>query len=350
MNYIEMEFLNNYIIGDASQILKKIPSESIQLVITSPPYFQQRDYGGFQEELGRENNLQDYINKLMRVFTECVRVVKKDGSIVFNVGDKFIKGNLMLIPYRFAIEAQKFNVRLNNNITWVKTNPTPKQYKKRLISSTEPFFHFVKSKDFYYNLDDFYNYKYDKFISKNRSNTIIGESYFSKIDKSNLSPEQKQLARKELEDAIREVKEGKIAGIRMKIKGVHAPAYGGQAGGRQIQMEKKGFTIIKMRGRSMKKDIIEESVETLKGAKHPAIYPEKIIDEFIKLLTQEGDTVLDPFAGSGTTLVSAHKLKRNFIGVDINPEYRKLALERLAKKKNEIINDNSQAKLDHWLK
>jgi len=115
----------------------------------------------------------------------------------------------------------------------------------------------------------------------------------------------------------------------MKIKGLHALPYGGQAGGRLTQIETKGFTIIKIFGNSIKRDVIESTVESIKGNIHPAVYPEFIVQEIIKLLTKENDIVLDPFLGSGTTAVVAKRLKRNCIGIEIHPEYIEYAQKRI---------------------
>ena len=127
------------------------------------------------------------------------------------------------------------------------------------------------------------------------------------------------------------MKEGKLESFRMKIRGMHALPYGGQAGGRLTQINNKGFTIIKIYGNSIRKDVIESTVETVKGNVHPAVYPEFLIQELIKLLTKENDIVLDPFLGSGTTAVVARRLKRNYIGIEIHPDYIDYAKQRLAK-------------------
>ena len=92
---------------------------------------------------------------------------------------------------------------------------------------------------------------------------------------------------------------------------------------------KKGFTIIKIKGEPIKRDIIECAVETIKGCKHPAIYPLSIIKELIKLLSKPNDIVLDPFVGSGTTAVAAKEIDRRYIGIEINGDYCKYARERL---------------------
>ena len=97
--------LNKIFCGDCLEILNDTPSNFVDLVITSPPYFQQRDYGG--TGIGNEKTIEEYIDNLTKVFRECVRVTKKTGSIVFNLGDKYIDGSLLLVPYRFAIEVLK---------------------------------------------------------------------------------------------------------------------------------------------------------------------------------------------------------------------------------------------------
>ncbi len=315
--------------GDALNVLKKMPSESVDLVVTSPPYFQQRDYGGIG--IGNESTIDDYLKNLMLIFEECVRVVKPTGSVVFNIGDKYVDGNLLLIPYRFAIAAQAQNkVRLVNELTWVKVNPTPKQDPRKLISSTEPFFIFAKSNAYFFDKDAFLDTK-DKYLSGNKktSGNDVGKKYFELIDNSGLSEEEKKQARNELSDIIIDVKTGKLDSFRMKIRGIHALPYGGQAGGRLTQIENKGFTLIKIHGNSIRRDVIESTVETIKGNIHPAVYPEFIVQEIIKLLTTEGAIVLDPFLGSGTTAVVAKRLNREYVGIEIFDEYVNYAEARL---------------------
>lgn len=322
--------LNQILQGDCLDILKEFSNDSVDLVITSPPYFQQREYGGIG--IGNEETIEEYIKNLTMVFRECVRVTKATGSIVFNLGDKYLDGNLQLVPYRFAIEILKEKqVKLINEVSWIKINPTPKQHLKKLISSKEPFFIFVKSNDYYFNKDAFLEYK-DKYFNGGRKGggNDIGKKYYEMIEQSQLSPKEQSQAKRELTETISQVKEGKIESFRMKIRGLHALPYGGQAGGRLTQIENKGFTIIKIHGNSIRRDVIESTVESIKGNIHPAVYPEFVVQEFIKLLTKENDIVLDPFMGAGTTAVVAKRLKRNYIGVEIHPEYIEYAEERLA--------------------
>ena len=318
--------IDQILCGDNLELIQKLPDCSIQLVITSPPYFQQRDYGG---GMGNEKDVNEYIDILLRLFRECIRVVKDDGSIVFNVGDKYQKSNLLLVPYRFAIAATEIGlVKLVNEVTWVKRNPTPRQFRRRLVSGTEPFFHFVKSDDYFYDLKAFLAEEGTPKQRNRKESTKVGQRYFELITESDLSEAEKTMARRELTEVIQEVLQGQTYDFRMKIRGIHAEPFGGQIGGRTLQLKNKGFTIIRMHGNKLKRDVIETSVAAVKGNKHPAIYPVEVVEEFLHLLTPSGSLVLDPFMGSGSTAVACKKLGRHYIGYDINAEYCEYAQQR----------------------
>jgi len=117
----------------------------------------------------------------------------------------------------------------------------------------------------------------------------------------------------------------------MKIKGIHAEAFGGQEGGRKSQMDKRGFTIIRIHGRKIKRDVIENPVESIPMIKHCAIFPAAIIQELIKMLCPPSGIVLDPYIGSGTSAVAAVSVGRRYIGIDIDPEYCEMARDRVEK-------------------
>ena len=308
--------------GDAFDLVKQLGEGTVNLVICSPPYFQQRNYTDSSLEVGREETVDLYVDRLLSLFRSCLDATAADGSLVWNLGDKYERGSLLLAPYRFAIEARK-HAMLVNNITWVKTNPTPRQYRRRMVSSTEPFFHFTKSADYYYNVPE-------EHVETPAAKSNIGQGYYEQIAGSSLTDAQKALARKELEDAIAEVRAGAIPGFRMKISGVHRLPFGGQEGGRKTQMMTKGFTLIKLRGRKIERDVLEFPVETIKGMTHPAIYPRGLVAKLVELLTRPGDLVFDPFVGSGTTAVVCKELNRRYIGFELNEEFARLARERLA--------------------
>jgi DNA modification methylase len=322
---------NEIILGDCLDILRKMPPNHIDLIITSPPYFQQRDYGNGTLGVGNEETEAAYLHHLTDIFRECVRITKETGALVFNLGDKYVNGGLSLLPYKFAITAAaEAGVFLINQITWSKLNPTPRQDKRKLIQATEPFFIFAKSKNYYFDLDNYLKHLDDlnKNVKKQPTNGL-GKKYFELIEQSTLSLEEKENAKKELNEAIKAVQTGEMDSFRMKIKDVHKLAYGGQEGGRNNQIRDKGFTIIKLWGNKLKKDVIESPVEMTRDNHHPAVYPIYIVQELIKLLSKEGDLVLDPFCGSGTTCLAARNLNRAYLGIEINPDYVALTNERL---------------------
>ncbi len=321
--------MNKIICGNSQTELKKLETESVDLIITSPPYYNQRDYSEDKDlEIGNENHINDYFDRLDGVFSECLRICKRTGSIVFNVGDIYYKKDLQLLPYRFAIKMKdRYSppLKLINEITWVKSNPTPRQYNKRLISSTEPFFHFVRSDNYYYDRNSFL----DEQVPTKKITGKKGWKYKELIDQSDLSDFEKGEAKHAIWMARRELLSGKITDFRMKIRGIHKKAFGGQAGGRNNQIEKQGFTIIKMHGKKLKRDVIETSVANTKNIDHPAVFPLKVIMELVQLLSPKDGIVLDPFCGSGQSCLAAKLLDRQYLGIDLSPEYCSIAESRI---------------------
>lgn len=313
------------ICGDSDAELSMLAPRSVDLVVTSPPYFQQREYSA--EGLGNEATVGQYLENIVTTFAKVLRIMKPTGNIVYNMGDKIIDGSLQLVPYQFALKVlAEFNLRLVNDITWVKSNPTPHQFSRRLIASTEPFFHFTLGRDYYYDRKAF-----QRAGRKRRSKPTkkLGAKYRELIESSSLSQCEKDGAHQALDEVIDDVRLGKIHSFRMKIRGIHAPAYGGQEGGRKMRIERYGFTIIRISGEPLKRDVIENPVESLPGNGHPAVFPVEVIRELIRLLCPEGGMVLDPYLGSGSTMVAALYESRSCIGIDISRDYCVDAQERV---------------------
>ena len=310
---------------DNRNLLPSLEAHSIDLVVTSPPYFNQRDYSS--PGLGNETTAEEYLDNIIETFKQILRVMKPTGNIVYNMGDKVIDGGLQLIPYRFATRViDDLNLRLVNDITWIKQNPTPHQFPRRLTISTEPFFHFALSNDYYYDLTAF---QPGEPSPRNKPTDKLGSKYRTLIEESDLTPSERCAAHKALDGAIEDVWDGKIQSFRMKIRGIHAPAYGGQDGGRKMHIERHGFTIIRISGQKMKRDIIESPVESLPGNGHPAIFPIRVVREIIRLRCPQDGQVLDPYLGSGSTMVAALMEGRSCIGIDISQDYCDSARERI---------------------
>ena len=315
------------ICGDNRDILPTLPRAHYDLCITSPPYWQQRDYG--VAGIGNEGSVDAYLDNLIATAALLLPLMSPTSSIVYNLGDKYVNGNLMLIPYRFALRASdELGLQLINDITWIKQNPTPHQYDRRLTSSTEPFFHFALNREYYYDRDAFSDTANQR-QPRLQPGPKLGTRYRELLQQSDLSAPERQNANRALDAVIEDVRNGTIHSFRMKIRGIHAPAYGGQDGGRKMHIERDGFTIIRITGNTMKKDIIESPVESIKGNEHPAIYPVTVIRQLIRMLTPAGGNVLDHYVGSGTTLVAAAKEGRNSTGIDVNAGYCAAAAERV---------------------
>lgn len=159
-NYIELP--KNYtpvcLIGDVMEKLQTIPPKSINLIITSPPYWRQRDYG-IKNQIGKEKTPEEYIEKMINIGDELRRVLTDDGVYFLNIGDKYINKNLQMIPFKLAIEMQKRGWAIRNVIIWHKTNAMPSSIKDRFSNAYEPVFMFVKnpnnylSPSYYFDLD-----------------------------------------------------------------------------------------------------------------------------------------------------------------------------------------------------
>lgn len=145
------------LIGDVINALKKIPDKSVDLIITSPPYYQQRKYN-VKGELGQEKTPEEYIKKIVEVGNQLKRVLKDSGSYFLNIGDKYINKNQQLIPFKVAIEMQRNGWLIRNIIIWHKyPNPMPTSVKDRFNDVWEPVFFFVKDSGKYYTYDYYFN-------------------------------------------------------------------------------------------------------------------------------------------------------------------------------------------------
>jgi len=319
----------NYTIscGDNLNVLPNLPPNSVDLTITSPPYFQQREY--LSSGQGNEDTIGEYLGNIIATLKEVIRVTKATGNIVYNIGDKIIAGSLQLIPYQFALRTvNELSLRLVNDVTWIKQNPAPHQFTRRLTNSTEPFFHFALGANYYYDRAAFQPGKEEP--RRRAPTSKLGSRYRKLLKTAALNPKERAMAHTALDQAIADVRSGAIHSFRMKIRGIHAPAYGGQVGGRKMHIDRDGFTIIRISGQPMKRDIIESPVENLPGNGHPAIFPVRIIREMIRLLCPPRGLVLDPYLGSGSTMVAAALENRSCIGIDISPNYCAAASERVS--------------------
>jgi site-specific DNA-methyltransferase (adenine-specific) len=281
--------VNQILCGDALEVLKELPDECIDCVVTSPPYWGLRDYGT-NDQLGHEKTFEEYVDKLCDIFDEVKRVLKREGTCWVNIGDCYItkirattlpEKCLAQIPARFAIEMCGRGWILRNEIIWQKLNAMPASAKDRFTVDFEKIFFFTKVNKGYY-----FEQQFEPFAPA----TIERVKY-----------------------NYNETKGTTVSAV--KVRG-------------QLKFKE---TFNQKKGRNMR-SVWVISTENYYGA-HVAPYPKKLIETPIKAGCPEGGVVLDPFMGSGTTAVVAKQLQRNFIGIEINPEYVKIAEKRIQETK-----------------
>lgn len=261
--------------GDALQVLQRLPSESVQCVVTSPPYWGLRDYN-IPDQIGLEPHLPQFINRLLAVFSEVRRVLRPDGVFWLNIGDGYTSGNrgwrapdkknparamsvrpdtpdglkpkdLMGIPWRLAFALQDDGWYLRADVVWHKPNAMPESVKDRPSRAHEYLFMFSKEERYYYD------------------------------------------------------REAVVEGNGRNCRSVW-------------NINTQGFA----------------------GA-HFATFPPKLVEPCIRSSSRPGDFVLDPFFGSGTVGVVCQELDRRYVGIELNPEYVEIAAERLGEKEDGII-------------
>lgn len=337
--------------GDALQSLRHFPAHSIDMVLTSPPYWQQREYAHAGSS-GSELTLSAYVEGLLQVLAEVRRVLKPEGSLWLNLGDVYENKNLCGVHWRVAIAMQdRQNWILRNEVVWNKVKGSPDNAKDKLRNMHETVFHFVKQKNYYYDVDAVRN---NPGTSSVRNGSVVtatgvsGVNYRRQIQRSTMLTEaQKAEALNALETTLQKVASGELFDFRMVIGGQQRTTHSGSAkvSGRAAELESKGYYILPYDSKGSKPgdvwDIIPED-EWRKDA-HYAPFPAELCVMPIKLTCPEDGIVLDPFAGTGTAVVTAVNLKRRGIGIDISREYLQVAQGRLTNQQPLLLLEDQAA-------
>ena len=305
------------LIGDVRDKLKELPDESVNCVVTSPPYWGLRDYGQ-AGQLGLEPTPQEYVDNMVEVFREIRRVLTLDGTCWLNLGDSYAsfrdgkatpdtsrgkstgtlvpKGkasnrmsttftgtpikhkDLVGIPWRVAFALQADGWWLRQDIIWAKPNVMPESVRDRCTKSHEYLFLLTKSPKYYYD----------------------------------------HIAIKEPVSDV---------SLKRAKSGWKTDRPSAKAGKEGIDVEVMGERFVNPAGRN-KRDVWFIPTASFKGS-HFAVMPERLVEPCVLAGCPEGGTVLDPFFGSGTVGVVALKNNRKYIGIELNPEYIKIANKRL---------------------
>ena len=306
------------LIGDNRETLTTLEKESIDCVVTSPPYFNLRNYHDTEGQIGLEDTPDIYINNLIEVFSQVWRVMKKTATLWVVIGDSYAgsgKGcdgkhtlknyksniikakSLIGIPWRFALAMIENGWICRQDIIWAKSNPMPECVKDRLCKSHEYVFLFTKQSKYYFD----HTQALEKAIGWDRD--INGKSKYShyKVDKEFMSEKQPRYPQRGFIE-----KEGN--------------------NGQQPQHHGKNIKTIPLR---TMRDVWFISTESTRE-EHYAIYPQRLITPCVLCGCPQEGLILDPFFGAGTTGVVAKKHFRHYIGCEINPDYVEIAKKRIA--------------------
>lgn len=321
--------------GEAQETLAMLPDASIDLCMTSPPYWGQRDYG--IEGIGLETDPNEYINALLGVFSEVKRVLKPTGSFWLNLGDTYLSKGLVGIPWRVALKlSDELGFILRNDIIWHKVKGGMDQSRDKMRNVHEHLFHFVQSKKYYYDADALRRQPREAKVVNGRviSGTgVSGVRYRRQIELSTaLTLEQKAAATSALEKELNKVMNGEISDFRMIILNEQRATHsdGERVSGRAKELNDKGYYFLRYHPKGAKLgdvwDILPES--TKRSHKHFAAYPEDLCRRPIACSCPPNGIVLDPFAGTGTTMRVAQLMGRRSIGIDLSQDFINVAITR----------------------
>lgn len=309
------------IAGDCGDVMAGLPRHSVDCIFTSPPYWGQRVYdsGG----IGMEAHLGDYVGNLAGIFSEAKNVLKPTGSMWVNLGDKYRDGGLLGIPWRVARSLQETGWTVRQECVWHKTNAMSQASSpNKFRLSHETVFHFTLNPGYHFDRESIL------MPSKMLPASADGKGYLKAIAASpHLSEYEKGSAMQAVSMATQRVRDGVSLDYRLKIRGRHKPSHPTGSGGRGREIDRKGFYIIEMRPEVMPETVWSLAVGSSHD-RHPASFPVSLPRLPIMATCPPEGTVLDPFCGSGTTLVAALKLGRRALGIDISPEYAKHAETR----------------------
>lgn len=270
--------------GDAFEVMRGMPDKSIDCIVTSPPYYSHRDYGT-SLQIGAEPTPEEYINVLTKVFGESKRVLRNDGTLWLNVGDKYRSGDLLGMPWRLALALKDDGWILRSDIIWHKPNAMPSSVRNRPTTDHEYVFFFCKTRDYFYNIDAI---REPHTTFSDRSRMRGGRNHFGK---ANGTPER-----------------GKNAGNTNLHDGRWDQAF-------------------HPKGRN-RRTVWEIPLSKYRDA-HFAVFPEKLVELCVLAGCPDNGIVLDPFCGSGTVPLVAQRLGRRFLGIDCNQDYCDMARKRL---------------------
>lgn len=324
--------------GEALALLRALPADSIDCVVTSPPYWGHRDYAG--GGLGQESSPEAYVDALVAHAHEIRRILAPAGSFWLNLGDSYRDKCLVGVPWRTAIRlVDEVGLVLRNEVIWHKIKGGPDTARDKLRNVHEQVFHFVRS-------PSGYRYDVDAIRSRPRAARVEGGAvvsatgvrgvrYRRQLELSTaLDASERRRALEALDAALAEVRAGTLADFRMIIRGQQRTTHSDSAlvSGRARQLARDGFYLLRYHPRGSKPgDVWDILPEGSPGrVAHFAPFPPDLCRIPILATAPPRGVVLDPFCGTGTALAVAVELGRRALGFELAPSYAALARARIA--------------------
>lgn len=266
-----MEITTDLYLGDSKKELKKLLDNSVDLIVTSPPYADQRKstYGGIHPD--------KYVEWFLPISEQLLRVLKPSGTFILNIKEKVVNGERSTYVMELIIAMRKQGWFWTEEFMWHKKNCYPGKWPNRFRDSWERLLQFNKQKHF----------------KMYQEEVMVPMGDWAKARLKNLSDTDKTRDNSKV----------------------------GSGFGKNISNWVE-------RDKAYPTNVLHLATEC-NNKNHSAAFPEELPEWFIKLFTKERDMVLDPFMGSGTTLSVANRMKRNSIGIDIVPEYYKMVKAQL---------------------
>ena len=277
--------LDKIVCGDAAATLRTMPADWVDTIVTSPPYYRQRNYKD-PNQIGGERTPQEYVDRLVGVFAAARRVVKPSGSLWLVLGDKYLNGRQLGMPWRVALALVDDGWILRSDVIWHKPNAMPSSVKTRPTTDHENVFFLTRSTDYFYDAD------------------AVREPHVTFTEKSRMKGGRGHFGRRD-----------------------GTPETGKNAGNVNLH-DARWDQAFHPKGRN-KRTVWSVPLSKFREA-HFAVFPERLVETCVRAASPTGGLVLDPFSGSGTTALVARRLDRHFVGIDSVPEYCEMARRRLA--------------------
>jgi DNA modification methylase len=315
--------------GDARAVLASLPRHAVDCVMTSPPYWGKREYA--QGGIGLEADPHAYVRELAQVFVQVKRVLKPQGSLWLNIGDSYKKKGLVGMPWRVAfalIDQQGWILR--NSVIWNKVKSGMDNSKDRLGNVHEHVFHFVQqATDYYYSADAIRTKVRQARVVNGAvisATGVCGVRYQRQIELSTaLTAQEKTAAVQALDAMLAEICAGRLCDFRMIIRGQQRTTHSNseKLSGRAKELRDSGFYFLRYHPRGSKPNDVWNILpeDTHKRTAHYAAYPVDLCLIPILATCPERGIVLDPFCGTGTTLLAARRLGRASVGIDLSGAY-----------------------------